>query len=118
MPSVGQTDAGAEGAPLEVAERPAMEAIPLPMLEWAKLPLALCGTVCGGRGATGRGPTDASGGGRDCDKLGAGERSRGGARGSSTICATGGPGDGARRGSDGGGHGCRVPEHHGSGGED
>ena len=41
VPLVGQADAGAEGAPSEVAEQSATEAIPLPTLERAELLLAL-----------------------------------------------------------------------------
>ena len=41
VPSVGQADAGAEGAPSEVAEQPATKVIPLPTSERMELPLAL-----------------------------------------------------------------------------
>ena len=41
VPSAGQADAGAEGAPSEVAEQPTSEAILLPMSEQAELPHAL-----------------------------------------------------------------------------
>ena len=39
MPSVGQADAGAKGAPSEVAEKTAAEVIPLPTSERTGLPL-------------------------------------------------------------------------------
>ena len=41
VPSVGQAGAGAGGAPLEVAEQPAMEVIPLPMMGRTELPSML-----------------------------------------------------------------------------
>ena len=41
MPSVGQADAGAEGAPSEVAEQLAAEVIPLATSERTELPLVL-----------------------------------------------------------------------------
>jgi len=58
------------------------------------------------------------GGGDSAAYVGADEHSHGGVRGSGMIRATGGPGDGARGRPDRGGHGRRVPEHHGVGGED
>ena len=48
VPSVGQTDTGAEGAPSEVIEQSATEVILLPTLERMELPLALAApTVVG-----------------------------------------------------------------------
>ena len=41
VPSVGQAGAGAKGMPSEVAEEPAMEVIPLPMMGRMELPTAL-----------------------------------------------------------------------------
>ena len=40
VPSAGQADAGAKGAPSEVAEQTVAEVIPLPMSELTELPLA------------------------------------------------------------------------------
>ena len=40
-PSVGQEDTGAQGAPSEVAEQPAMAVIPLPTMGRMGLPTAL-----------------------------------------------------------------------------
>ena len=47
-PLVGQEGAGAKGTPLEVAEQPAREAIPLPSSGQTELPLALMAPIATG----------------------------------------------------------------------